>query len=147
MSLRLSEGLLEETFAQLLECGSGERECVCYWSGGIDTPGAVDALLHPKHVGRWGFYEVDGAWINDTWLELARANRTIRAQIHTHAGEAFHSQLDDDFPIAQVPGFLSLVIPRFARGPVSLDGAFLARLTTDGRWEQLDAAVELELSR
>lgn len=145
MSLTLSEGLLQETFAQLLACGSGAHECVCYWSGPIDTSGLVDGLLHPRHVGHFGFYEVDGDWINETWIELAKTGRTIRVQIHTHAGVAFHSQLDDDYPIAQQPGLLSLVIPHFAQGPASLRGAYLARLTPDGSWKELDPGNELTL--
>ena len=143
MPVTLSEGLLEKTFAQLLDCGSGIRECVCYWSGPITVPGIVDGLLHPRHLGRYGFYEVDGDWINEAWLDLAHSGRTIRAQVHTHAGAAFHSQLDDDYPIAQLPGLLSLVIPHFAQRPASLEDSYLAYLTQSGMWEQLDPPTEL----
>jgi hypothetical protein len=143
--LRLSEGLLEETFAQLRECGSGTRECVCYWAGPIETPAVVDGLLHPTHAARRGYYEVDGVWLNAAWIELALRRRTIRAQVHTHAGEAFHSWLDDEYPIVRTPGFLSLVIPAFARASTSLEGAYLTQLSDSGSWEQLDPAGALEV--
>ena len=147
MTLKLSEGLLRETFTRLRACGACDRECVCYWSGPIDTPAVVDAVLHPRHTGHWGFYEVDGTWLNETWIELANSRRTIRVQIHTHAGNAFHSWLDDAFPIVQTPGLLSLVIPRFAHGPASFEDAYLARLVGQDEWESVDPKVELELSR
>jgi hypothetical protein len=143
--LRLSEGLLEATFAQLRNCGDGRRECVCYWAGPTDDPALVDGLLHPIHVGHRGYYEVDGDWINHTWLKLAKSRETIRAQIHTHAGRAFHSHLDNDFPIVQTDGFLSLVIPAFAEGDVGLDGAYVTRLTSSGGWAEADPFEGLEV--
>jgi hypothetical protein len=145
VGLSLSEGLLEETFTQLRTCGGASRECVCYWSGAIDKPAEVDELLHPRHIAHRGFYEVDGAWINGAWVDLARHSRTIRAQIHTHAGEAFHSHLDDSFPLIRTPGFLSLVVPAFAMGRVGLKNAYLVRLTDLGDWEELDPGRTLEV--
>jgi hypothetical protein len=145
--LRLSEGLLEETFAQLRKCGAGARECVCYWTGPVDVSGVVDGLLHPSHVAHRGYYEVDGAWINDAWLKLARSRQTIRAQIHTHGGRAFHSDLDDRFPIVQNEGLLSLVIPAFAEDEVGFEGAYLTQLTSAGAWAQSDPRTVLEIGK
>ena len=69
-----------------------------------------------------------------TSLALAAERRSIRAQVHTHPGAAYHSRTDDHYPIVAAPGLLSLVIPRFALGPVGLAGAHLAELQADGSW-------------
>ncbi len=106
----------------------------------------LDEVLHPVHRARPGYYEIDPAWLTSTWIELARRNREIRVQVHTHAGEAFHSQTDDEFPIVQTPGFLSLVIPNFAFGRVGLQDAFLTCLCDGGRWIELEPEQELSVS-
>ena len=143
MALRLREGLLREAFSIFREHGEAQKECVLYLTGPRSQTGCVDEVLHPEHHARPGYYEIDGAWLTTTWIDLARNDREIRVQIHTHGGEAFHSQTDDEFPIVQTRGFLSLVIPKFAMGPVGLTGAFLVELQDDGRWLELDPEREL----
>jgi hypothetical protein len=55
----------------------------------------------------------------------------------THPGKAFHSRVDDEFPIIHKPGFLSLVIPNFGLGPVGFEDAYLAEIQPDGTWRQV----------
>lgn len=132
--LRLGEGLVEQTLARLRNCGAGRRECVVFWTGPLVAPALADGLLHPLHRAGLGGYEVDQGWLARTWTQLAAEGRAIRAQVHTHPREAFHSATDDAFPIISTAGFLSLVIPRFAAPPQTLGDAFLARLEADGGW-------------
>jgi hypothetical protein len=143
MSLRLRKGLLREAFSILREHGAGRSECVVYLTGARSEPGQVDEVLHPVHLARPGFYEIDGAWLTNTWIDLARKDREVRVQVHTHREEAFHSKTDDDFPLLQTEGFLSLVIPEFATGPIGLTDSFLAELQGDGRWLELNPTREL----
>lgn len=134
--LRLAEGLLPETLSTLRRCGGHRNECVVYWSGPLERADVVDVLLHPAHHAGPSFYEVAPTWLNRTWIELARGRRTLRAQVHTHAGRAFHSRSDDGFPIVQQAGFLSIVLPHHAKRN-DLDGAYLCRLDDSGRWQEL----------
>jgi hypothetical protein len=76
-------------------------------------------------------------------LRLRKENLGIRVQVHTHPGPAFHSAVDDTYPIIHTPGFLSLVIPNFALGTVGFDGAFLTEIQPDGRWRQVDISKRL----
>ena len=69
----------------------------------------------------------------------------VRVQVHTHPGRAFHSATDDRFPIVHLPGFLSLVIPNFGIGPVTLDGAYLAELTETGDWKKVPVTSRFEI--
>jgi hypothetical protein len=137
-ALELGEGLLEETFAELRRCGAARRECVVYWSGPLQRPGLLDGHLHPRHSATARFYEVEQDWLDQTWRRLAREQREIRVQVHTHGAAAFHSVTDDQFPLLQTPGFLSLVLPNFAGGEVGFEGAYLSRLNEQGVWEELD---------
>lgn len=136
--LQLGEGLLARTLAELRACGRGREECVAYWTGPLASHGLVDGFLHPMHRAARGGYEVDRRWLASTWDALGRGRRTIRAQVHTHPGPAFHSRTDDLYPIVSSAGFLSLVIPRFAREPQTLADAHLVRLEADGSWSSLD---------
>lgn len=139
----MREGLLGEAFTVLREHGAGRDECVVYLTGPASDPTLVDEVVHPVHLARPGFYEVDPAWLNAAWLELADRERSIRVQVHTHGGRAGHSRTDDEFPVVQTAGFLSLVLPKYATGPVGLAGAYVAELRDGGVWIERDPASVL----
>jgi hypothetical protein len=88
---------------------------------------------------------LDSAWLNNFWIDLARTRSGIRVQVHTHPAAAFHSDLDDEYPIVHSPGFLSLVVPNFAQGPVGFNGAYLTMMQADGSWKQVDIDSHLEV--
>ena len=144
---RVPLAVLRETFAELRRCGAGRRECQVLWTSGWANVGAIDTMVHPVHRARGDGFELDGAWLTEFWLQLARENAGVRVQVHTHPGEAFHSPTDDAWPIVHSPGFLSLVIPDFAQGAVGFDGAYLTELQLDGSWRQVcDIARRLEVA-
>lgn len=128
--------VLDDTFGILRPCGGGKRECVAYWLGPVEQPTAVDEVVHPRHASDAHGYQVDDAWLTAFWFELARRRKAVRAQVHTHPDRAFHSASDDGWALVHTPGFLSLVIPRFALGPVGFDRAFLAE-RVQGGWRPL----------
>jgi hypothetical protein len=97
----------------------------------------VDAHDHPVHSSSLGGYEIKSEWLTQFWFRLAREHRTIRAQVHTHPGDAFHSSTDDHWPVVSQPGFLSIVIPNFAKGPVSLKTTWIGRLEANGHWRSV----------
>jgi hypothetical protein len=139
----LDKGLLQQTLVELRTCGADCAECVVFWTGPVAEPELVDGLLHPRHTSVRGGYEIDEDWLADIWPALAGEGRAIRCQVHTHPRDAFHSATDDAFPIVHSVGFLSLVIPRFARPPQTLADAYLARLESDGGWSSHDPRAML----
>lgn len=142
----LPRPLLEETFNLLRECGRGRHECQILWVGPWDAPTIITEVVHPVHrAGMFGF-ELDDRWLTEFWLHLAQTNSGIRAQVHTHPEEAFHSRIDDDYPVIHSPGFLSLVIPNFALGPVGFGDAFLTEIQVDGHWQQVAISDRLRLT-
>jgi hypothetical protein len=82
-------------------------------------------------------YDIDDHWLTDFWKRLATAKHSVKAQVHTHPGEAFHSATDDKWPIVSQEGFMSIVIPDFATGEISLENAWVGRLGGDGKWRRL----------
>lgn len=62
---------------------------------------------------------------------------TLIAQIHSHPTAAFHSELDDEIPIATTQGCLSIVVPNFARSPFALRNCAAFRLSTRNTWDEI----------
>ncbi|HKS17801.1 MAG TPA: hypothetical protein VJS63_01160 [Bradyrhizobium sp.] len=111
-----------------------------------NEPCTVTKVVHPEHEAHVGGFVLNDRWLNHFWSGLAQENLGIRIQVHTHPGEAFHSLTDDTFPIVHTTGFLSLVIPNFALGPISFEDAFLTEIQADGRWRQVSIAERLVLT-
>lgn len=135
--LALPAHVLEASFRMFRQCGQGRCECVLYWLGRTGSSGLVDALEHPAHRRSFGEYEIDSRWLTAFWFWLAREERQVLAQVHTHPGAAFHSPTDDAHPIVHQPGFISIVIPNFGKGPIGLANAWVGQLNADGRWLHL----------
>jgi len=110
------------------------------------SPDLVDDQDHPVHQRGPGGYEIDSGWLTKYWFRLAHERRTIRAQLHTHPGPAFHSPTDDHCPVVSQPGFLSIVIPDYATGPVALEAAWVGRLDENGRWRPVAVQDAIEFT-
>jgi proteasome lid subunit RPN8/RPN11 len=139
--LRVAENIVVRTFHTLRECGGGRCECAAYWLGPAEDS-IVDGVEHPVHERSAFGYVVDDRWLTDFWKRLAGSQRSVKAQVHTHPGSAFHSATDDQWPIVSQAGFLSIVIPNFAAGEPSLYAAWIGRLQTDGTWRRLTSAAD-----
>jgi hypothetical protein len=135
--------VLAETFGQLRVCGANRRECVVYWCATRADSNVVSRVVHPEHLGGRFGYEVNSAWVTRFFLDLRVRGETVRAQVHTHPGPASHSAVDDRFALAPSTGFLSLVIPNFATGPVGLNDTHLVVMQRDGTWLATDPASAL----
>jgi len=143
---RVSREQLARTFALLRQCGAGKRECQVLWASPWAQPEAITSVIHPEHRSTAVSVDVDSNWLTAFWGKLAQEKAGVRVQIHTHPGAAFHSGIDDDWPIVQTPRFLSLVIPRFALGDIGFDGAYLAELDDNGIWQHVDVRKHIEMT-
>jgi hypothetical protein len=143
--VEVGEGLFGQTLAHFRSGGRNQEECVVYWTASLKRPDHIDGLLHPDHSAGPGGYELSGSWLAGAWSRLGHQQRLIRAQVHTHPRRAFHSTTDDRFPIVSTPGFLSLVLPRFAQPPQTLEDAYLACLGADGRWSRVEIGAALQV--
>lgn len=87
-------------------------------------------------------YEIDRNWLTELWKRLAASQRSIKVQIHTHPGQAFHSSTDDKWPIVAQAGFMSIVIPDFATGEPNLDLSWIGSLQENGTWRRLHSPAD-----
>lgn len=143
--ITIARGVLERTFEHLRDCGAGTRECVVLWAGPQARQDLVDEAIHPLHTASPVGYDIDGPYVSGLWRELAARGQTVRAQVHTHPGPAYHSPRDDTLALIHTPGYLSLVVPSFAQGPVGLDGCHLGIRREDGSWTSADPRmIEVE---
>jgi hypothetical protein len=143
---RLPRSILDQTFAHFRGCGLGRRECQVLWVSPWDAPETITKAVHPEHAAHVGGFVLADRWLNDFWFRLTDENLGVRIQVHTHPGEAFHSPTDDAFPIIHTIGFLSLVIPNFALGPIGFQDAFLTEIQADGFWREVAIAERLVLT-
>ncbi len=142
--LTLVPSVWPATLEHFRHCGQGRVECVVYWVARQGESSVIDEVVHPDHVSTAWMYEVKPAWLNAFMVGLHARGRTVRAQVHTHCEEAFHSQTDDRWPLVTTPGFLSLVLPRFALADAPRDQLFLAELTGDGSWTSVSVGERIE---
>jgi hypothetical protein len=140
----LPRRMLEETFEVFRVCGGNRRECQLFWLSNWSEPANLVALAHPRHTASRAGLSIHSGWITEFWNELAHSRRSVCIQVHTHPGAAFHSAVDDAFPLLCHTGFLSLVIPDFALGPVGFDNAYLTEIQADGRW--MEVAISSRIS-
>jgi hypothetical protein len=143
--LTVPTSVLRRSLEQLRACGKGRTECVVYWLGPLDHPNTIEEIAHPVHTATAAGYDVDGPWLNELWLRLARERLELRAQVHTHPGAAYHSSRDDAMAALQTESFISLVIPDFALGGDPLTGAHLVERAADGLWHDLDPLTRLSI--
>jgi hypothetical protein len=142
--LRLASSVWPATLAHLQKCGGGRRECVAFWLAPQASPDEVDVVVHPDHTATAAHYAPGRAWLDAFWPRLVREGRSVRAQVHTHGGRAWHSKTDDDYPLIHMPGFLSLVVPSFAKRPITEGDLFLAEIGQDGHWRRVGVRDRIE---
>ena len=143
--LGIPEKVWRDTIEHFRGCGAGRRECVVYWVGPAANEMEVDEAVHPRHAATRVSYEISNQWLNTFWIDLARRHRSVRAQVHTHAGLAGHSWTDDHWALVYTPGFLSVVLPYFGLTEVGADQIFVAELDQAGRWLRQPASNRLRL--
>ena len=135
MRLQVGERLLEQSLSTMRHCGQGRYECVLFWVASVSDRSRVILVEHPAHTATRDGYSVDGDWLTRLWERIATDDTRVVAQVHTHPGVAFHSRTDDAFPALSTPGFMSIVIPRYATEDLDLGSWFVAELQGDGNWE------------
>lgn len=149
-SIEVPGQLVQHTINHLRNVGRRGFEGIALWAGMREyehfyvthsiTP--AQKLIHNSgHV----CVSVGAEELHRLNVWLYENKRMLIAQIHSHPGEAYHSDTDDEFPIATVVGSLSLVVPDFGRNPFSLENCAVYRLNNRARWNELSLKEIYEL--
>jgi hypothetical protein len=136
---------IEEANNHLRYVGSSGLEGFSLWAGvRTGSQFSVRTNIVPKQIGH---FVGGGVCVSVGPEELHRINlwlyenqMTLIAQLHSHPGEAYHSETDDTFPIATTVGSVSIVVPNFARQSFAFDRCAIYRLSDRNKWDPLAAA-------
>jgi proteasome lid subunit RPN8/RPN11 len=137
----VAAGVVEGTLTELREGGAEGCERLVLWLGRRRAGGfnVTAGLVPPQECERDRFF-VAPSGMTAVFDELRRERLMIVAQVHSHPGDAFHSEADDELAMVRHEGAFSIVVPRFARGvsvPSFLRDAAVFRLSADNIWEPL----------
>lgn len=130
--------------------GASGYEGFALWAGNREgTKFFVRETIIPEQTGH---ITPSGVYVTVGPAELHRINvwlyehqMTLIAQLHSHPGEAYHSDTDDAFPIATTLGAFSLVIPYYARGPFSLSNCAVYRLMPRKGWSHISRSAAAKI--
>ena len=134
---------------------SGARgfEALVLWAGRrrAGDPDVIDVelVLMPEQRGVRGgdgvAVIVDGDALFEMNVMLNERGLRLFAQVHSHPGEAYHSETDDRYSVVTARGGISIVVPDFARDPFSVEACAVYRLEDGGVWAEVvpDAAAAL----
>lgn len=108
--------ILATTLAILRRGGERQQERVALWlsSAAPHSPAPIVEVYEPDQVADIDYFRLPPTAMRTLMDHLKSSRRRIVAQIHTHPGRAFHSDVDAEWAIIRHVGALSLVLPRFA---------------------------------
>ena len=119
----LPAALLDETLAALRAEGQLRVESLVFWAGSVQNGAAtVTHVVVPKGDGVFKHplqVRIDENVLAAVCDLVDPPRLLLLGQVHTHLGDAFHSPTDDRFSL-DTPGYLSIVIPNFARDDAAL---------------------------
>ena len=130
----------------LRAAGKLGNEAIALWVGQWDGSSFhVREALCPR---QYAVRSCSGCCVVVDHVELFALNRyldehamMIGAQIHSHPRDAYHSDTDDQFPIATVLGSFSVVVPNFATDEVILEQCAVYRLLAAGQWSLIEPST------
>ncbi|MEE8106172.1 MAG: hypothetical protein V3T86_11615 [Planctomycetota bacterium] len=148
--LRVPRHVADVTQSHLKEAGSYGAEGMVLWAGARHGEVFdVEEALIPEQT---AFRSDEGVCVAVDADELFRINvhlheqgRVLAAQVHSHPGDAYHSETDDAYPIVTTVGGYSLVVPDFGRGPFDISKCAVYRLLPGRGWVGLGADLVTEL--
>lgn len=135
--INVKSSTVEKTIDYLREVGKRGAEGMVLWVGNaIRQLFEVEEAIIPIQS---GLVTRDGLLVKVEADELFRINKWLYehkmlaiAQLHSHSGEAYHSDTDNAYPIITTLGGLSLVVPDFASREFELSNCAVYRLGENG---------------
>ena len=141
--LEIPVDCLEAVYRHLRAAGAQEVEGVALWAGTAQgSVFHVKATIIPEQnaykLEDGLLYSVEGDELHRINVWLYKNELQLIAQLHSHPGQAYHSETDDAYPIIAVLGGISIVIPDFAARSFDLEDWAVYRLSDGNGWVGLD---------
>lgn len=111
----LPETVVKNTIKVFRDYGNQYLEACALWVG-VDSKKVfyIKEVWFPPQENSIIEYYVSDIDVHQINVKLNKNNYSAIAQLHTHPDGAFHSCVDDEYPILALPGSLSIVIPDYA---------------------------------
>lgn len=150
--LEIRLAVWERLIADLARTGHGVRESGAFLLGVSDqlriiTEYALYDEVAPDSLDV-DYVLLKGPHMANVWEQCEQRRLFVVADVHTHPGAPVQSRSDREYPIICIPGHVALIVPRFARGHVTIDSLGLHHFLGAGRWESwfgVDVAPRLRL--
>ena len=138
---RVKASAVRKTEEAIRSAGEDGYELFVIWSGRQDEDTFHVREVHVLPQVSYRFegglcVRIDGPELHRLNVWLYEAQQVVGVQIHSHPGDAYHSETDDTFPIATLDGSLSIVLPLFGRDGFESSDIAAFRLTYD-RWLEI----------
>lgn len=140
--LLIAKSLLEETMVLLAGPGEAGLEAVVLWLGSVVSPfdARVGETYFPRQIGYSTALGLAVEISVEEWTDLAlrlTPGHFVLAKVHSHAGMAYHSDVDAANPYLCHEGAIAITVPYFASSPIgSLDG-WSVNVLRNQRWIEL----------
>ncbi|HWE99770.1 MAG TPA: hypothetical protein VG248_08245 [Caulobacteraceae bacterium] len=138
--LACSWRLWKRLLAALRGRGQGQRESGAFLLGRRDAGGRARVLdfvlyddLDPRCLDS-GIVRFDGRYFSELWSICDARGLTVVADVHTHPGGAGQSGSDQAHPMIARAGHLALIVPNFAREPLTRQQLGIYRYEGAKRW-------------
>lgn len=141
-NINIDPGVIDTTLRVLQQFGAHGCEGLVLWIGDVSegqahiTRAVVPAQNPIKGEDGVGYF-IDGEVLFELNQKLSAAGLRLIAQVHSHPGEAYHSETDNRYAIVTANGGLSLVVPDFGKAPTDPALWAVYRLS-NGIWYELD---------
>lgn len=138
-AIRCSPDLWNEVLGELERRGGGQHEAGAFLLGTIsgkkrNIVGVVYYDELDQAVYDSGVCVLHGDAFSRLWAVCRRRGLTVVADVHTHPGGAGQSWSDRTNPMVARAGHIALIIPNFARPPVSMSEVGVYQYRGDHQW-------------
>lgn len=105
--------ILKQTQQHFINASARGIEGLVFWTGTPD--GKVSQCFIPKQSATATFVSAHSRAVADMMFDCANRGEIVLAQVHSHLGTAFHSQIDNNGAVCWDVGFWSVVVSNGGR--------------------------------
>lgn len=148
--VQVPQEFIASMYAHFQDVGEKGFEGVALWAGVIKgTCFEVQYILFPEQELRKSpsglSYTVGAEELHRINVWLYENKMRLIAQIHSHPTEAYHSEVDEEYPIITTVGGLSIVVPDFGFRDNNLQQSAFFRLQPGKGWIELSIEEKMVL--
>lgn len=141
-TLEIPKSIFNSTINNLQENGLQGNEGIAFWTGTLNGVNAeiknvIFANSYPEFENQELFARVPLLTSFKIGELVHQRQEKLFVQIHSHPFEAFHSFVDDKYPISHKIGFLSIVVPYFGKNVTDLSPCKIYEYLGNGKWNEL----------